>query len=189
MMQDKTMLLCAGLLLPMLGGCDDASQYDARTSEEAGTGTATTDMPADTGMPVDADGGQRDEAKGPGWEIAITGPGIDLPAVSGRSVMAMNMPGGVATYRFSSATLMGAIDLRGARTGEAGVFEPYNVQLNWLQEQWTCGMSSLNPGERLEVDIQTTPSGYRGTFAGGVECVPVHGGERKAAQVEGWFEK
>lgn len=189
MMQDRLMLLCAGLLLPLLGGCDDVSQYDAHTGERAETGAATTDTPADTGMPAEADDEPQVEASGANWEIAISGPGIDLPAVSGRVVMAMNMPGGIATYRFTSATLMGAIDLRDVRVGEPGVFKPYNVQLNWLQEQVTCGMSSLNPGQRLEVEIQATPSGYRGTFAGGVECVPVHGGERKAAQVEGWFEK
>ncbi len=183
MMQTRTMLLCAGLLLPLLGGCDDRRQDDVYAGERAGTGAPATGMPAEAGNEPQADAGS------PNWEIAIAGPGIDLPAVSGRAVMAMNVPGGTAAYRFASAALMGKISLRDTRTGEVGVFEPYSVQLNWLEQRWTCGMSSLNPGQQLEVEIQTTPSGYRGTFAGEVECGLLGGGERTTAQVEGWFEK
>lgn len=183
-MRGRTGLLIAGLLLPLLGGCDGR-----KTTGVAGAGMAQQDVPADNDMPAEAPTARPVEAGGPGWEIAITGEAIDLPAVSGRSVMTMNMPGGLATYRFTSSAFMGSIDLADTRVGEAGDFEPYNVQFNWLQEQWTCGMSSLNRNENMEVRIESTANGYRGTISGGVECVPAVGGTRRPARVEGWFEK
>ncbi len=183
-MRGRTGLLVAGLLLPLLGGCDGRT-----TTGVAGAGTAQQEMPADNNTPAEAPTKLPVEAGGRGWEIAITGDAIDLPAVSGRSVMTMNMPGGVATYRFTSPAFMGSIDLADTKAGEAGVFEPYNVQFNWLEEQWTCGMSSRNPNEHMEIRIEPTANGYRGTISGGVECVPAAGGTRRPARVEGWFEK
>lgn len=182
------------LFLAMLGAVCVCAACDR---EPAGAGSAELDPPTVTSHGQESAPAVRDNpraasdearpARARGWEIEISG--VDLPAVSGGSVMAMNMPGGIATYRFANADLMGSIDLQGTRVGEAGVFVPYNLQFNFLQQQWTCGMSALNPGEDLKVDIKSTASGYRGTISGEVECTPAGGGERKGARVEGWFEK
>lgn len=164
-------------------GCDRERAMSA-TGQQAGQPEQQQDQPA---APVQPDAADADVAGNRGWELDVSG--VDLPAVSGAVVMAMNMPGGVATYRFASGEMMGSIDLRGVRVGETGVFEPYNLQFNFLQPQWTCGMSSLNPDQQLEVEIRTTATGYRGTFAGDVKCKPAVGGKPRQARVQGWFEK
>lgn len=164
--------------------CDREYTGSASAGQAPQQVPATPVDPAVRPQPEDADGAGAGPRR---WEIEISG--VDLPALSGASVMAMNMPGGTATYRFTSAKLMGSIDLRDTRVGDIGVFEPYNLQLNFLQQQWTCGMSSLNPDQALQVEIGTTAGGYRGTFSGDVRCTPVQGGERRPARVAGWFEK
>ena len=81
------------------------------------------------------------------------------------------------------------LDVVNAKTAEAGTFEPYSVSLNFIDHQWTCGMSSVNKDQDLKLTIEKTSTGYRGTYAGDVTCTPIKGGERKKAKATGWFKK
>ena len=179
-------LATALCVLTLCSACDELKKRlapeasgDAATAQQ-GSATGATAALAPSAAPSEPSADAKKE-----WEVEVTG--VDLPKLSGSSVMAMNMPGGRAAYRFTSAKLMGSIDVVNAKTAEAGTFEPYSVSLNFIDHQWTCGMSSVNKDQDLKLTIEKTSTGYRGTYAGDVTCTPIKGGERKKAKAKGWF--
>ena len=186
-------LLCTAAL----AACDDKKSEEATTEAPLAEGASQKTKSAlktaqETSEVAKEATKAMTEGVAPGsadWEMEVAG--IDLPKVSGSSVMATKIGPG-AMYQLIGVKGTASINLEGAEKFETGTFKPYNFSLLFPDTKIQCGYSKLNEGKTgdvLEVKIEKDGNGIKGTVEGDVNCRKVDGSdEPKKAKVKGWFK-